>query len=209
MYWLDVVRYADSGGYHSDNERSVWLFAITSSRLSTTTTHSIDLPWSSWPATCCPPPREQKIARATIACCKRPRRAAPRPRSNGQVRRRPRAEHGRRLARLDDGLLPVPRPQVRSVHDEGLYSFGAFFADVREEPISRQEQTPMPSPEQEARLKQLDAEIALLASRNRRPKSWKNSSGRRPNFRPRSPQRYHRGRAAPRDADSSSRQLAG
>ena len=23
-YWLDVVRYADSGGYHSDNERSVW-----------------------------------------------------------------------------------------------------------------------------------------------------------------------------------------
>ena len=26
MYWLDVVRYADSGGYHSDNERSVWLF---------------------------------------------------------------------------------------------------------------------------------------------------------------------------------------
>ncbi len=25
-YWLDVVRYADSGGYHSDNDRSVWPF---------------------------------------------------------------------------------------------------------------------------------------------------------------------------------------
>ena len=26
MYWLDLVRYADSGGYHSDNERDVYLY---------------------------------------------------------------------------------------------------------------------------------------------------------------------------------------
>ncbi|MCI0359800.1 MAG: DUF1549 domain-containing protein, partial [Planctomycetaceae bacterium] len=26
MYWLDVVRYADTGGYHSDNHRDVWLY---------------------------------------------------------------------------------------------------------------------------------------------------------------------------------------
>src|SRR5207248_1936352 len=26
MYWLDLVRYADTGGYHSDNHRDVWLF---------------------------------------------------------------------------------------------------------------------------------------------------------------------------------------
>ena len=26
MYWLDLVRYADSGGYHSDNDRTVWLY---------------------------------------------------------------------------------------------------------------------------------------------------------------------------------------
>ena len=26
MYWLDVARYADSCGYHSDNERTVWLY---------------------------------------------------------------------------------------------------------------------------------------------------------------------------------------
>ena len=26
VYWLDVARYADSGGYHSDNERTVWLY---------------------------------------------------------------------------------------------------------------------------------------------------------------------------------------
>ena len=26
VYWLDVVRYADTAGYHSDNHRDVWLF---------------------------------------------------------------------------------------------------------------------------------------------------------------------------------------
>ncbi len=26
VHWLDIVRYADSAGYHSDNERSVWLY---------------------------------------------------------------------------------------------------------------------------------------------------------------------------------------
>src|SRR5207249_3517762 len=26
LYWLDLVRYADTGGYHSDNHRDIWLF---------------------------------------------------------------------------------------------------------------------------------------------------------------------------------------
>src|SRR5262249_2746555 len=26
FYWLDPGRYADSGGYHSDNDRDVWLY---------------------------------------------------------------------------------------------------------------------------------------------------------------------------------------
>ena len=26
LYWLDVVRYADTGGYHSDNHRDVWAY---------------------------------------------------------------------------------------------------------------------------------------------------------------------------------------
>src|SRR5205823_1626592 len=26
LSWLDAVRYADTGGYHSDNHRDVWLF---------------------------------------------------------------------------------------------------------------------------------------------------------------------------------------
>ena len=41
-----------------------------------------------------------------------------------------------------------------------FYSFGAFFADVDEAPISRQEQTPVPTPEQEVAAEAPHAQIA-------------------------------------------------
>src|SRR5713101_4855357 len=36
------------------------------------------------------------------------------------------------MARLDDGLLRVPRSQVRSFLDKGFYSMEAFFADIKQ-----------------------------------------------------------------------------
>src|SRR4029079_13152588 len=41
-----------------------------------------------------------------------------------------------------------------------FYSFAAFFADVSEKPVGRQEQTKLPTPEQVARLKALDEQLA-------------------------------------------------
>ena len=38
--------------------------------------------------------------------------------------------------------------------------FASFFADVSERPVGRQEQTPLPGPDQEAELKKLDARLA-------------------------------------------------
>ena len=83
VYWLDVVRYADTAGYHSDNHRDVWpCIAITSSRRSTRTSRSTSSRSSNWPATCCPARRTSSGSRrATTACCRRPKRAAPSPRS--------------------------------------------------------------------------------------------------------------------------------
>ncbi|MGH7224477.1 MAG: DUF1553 domain-containing protein, partial [Gemmataceae bacterium] len=43
-----------------------------------------------------------------------------------------------------------------------FYSLGAFFADVKERAVGRQEQTLLPKPEQQARLARLDQEIAVL-----------------------------------------------
>src|SRR5262249_34706895 len=43
-----------------------------------------------------------------------------------------------------------------------FYSFAAFFADIKERAVGRQEQTLLPSPEQAGRLQQLDAQLAEL-----------------------------------------------
>ena len=43
-----------------------------------------------------------------------------------------------------------------------FYSFAAFFADVKESAVGRQEQTPMPTAEQEAELKRLAAKMESL-----------------------------------------------
>ena len=51
MGWLDLVRFADTIGYHSDNPATSGPIAITSSAPSTTTSPSTSSPLSSWPAT--------------------------------------------------------------------------------------------------------------------------------------------------------------
>ena len=43
-----------------------------------------------------------------------------------------------------------------------FYSLQAFFADVKETAVGRQEQTPFPSPEQAVQLAAFDAEMAAL-----------------------------------------------
>src|SRR5438128_11320235 len=43
-----------------------------------------------------------------------------------------------------------------------FYSAEAFFADMQEKPVGRQEETPMPTAEQSAKQKQLDEQIAAV-----------------------------------------------
>src|SRR6059058_4075530 len=41
-----------------------------------------------------------------------------------------------------------------------FYSFAAFFADINEKPVGRQDQTKLPTPEQAAKLKAIDERLA-------------------------------------------------
>src|SRR5262249_52663696 len=50
-----------------------------------------------------------------------------------------------------------------------FYSLAAFFADLREKPVGRQDQTPLPSPQQEAELKKLDAKLAEIKAKLDKP----------------------------------------
>ena len=165
MYWLDVVRYADSGGYHSDNERSVWLF-----RDYVVQAFNDNKPFDRF--------TEEQLAGDLLPGATREQKIA-----SGYNRLLQTTEEGGAQAKEYTAKYAADRVRNTAAawlgstmaccqcHDhkydpftmKDFYSFGAFFADVREEPISRQEQTPMPTPEQEARLKQLDAEMPLLA----------------------------------------------
>ena len=63
--WLDVVRYADTIGYHSDNPRNVWPYRDYVIRASTKTSRSTSSPANSLQATCSQAaPSRQKIGSA-------------------------------------------------------------------------------------------------------------------------------------------------
>ena len=79
------------------------------------------------------------------------------------------------LARLDDGLLrsATTTSSTRS-RSEDFYAMAAFFADIKEIPVGRQEQTPLPLSEQEAQLKEFEAKIAATQAEIDKPlQNWK------------------------------------
>ena len=157
VYWLDLVRYADTIGYHSDNPRTSgpyrdYVINVVQRRTSRSTSSRS----SSSPATCCPNATiEQKVASAYNRLLQTTEEGGAQAKEyDGEVRRRPRAQRRRRVwLGADDGLRRVPRPQVRPVHDEGLLQLAAFFADIQEAAVGRREPgMPVPTPEQEAEL---------------------------------------------------------
>ena len=162
VYWLDLVRYADSGGYHSDNDRNVWLYrdyvidAFNSNkRFDVFTKEQLAgdlLPDSDW---------EQKIA-------------------SGYNRLLNTTEEGGAQAKeytakyLSDRVRNVATVGMGATmggcecHDhkydplpqKDFYALGAFFADVDERAVGRQPQTPVPTAEHQAMLAEVEAKIA-------------------------------------------------
>ncbi len=164
MYWLDVVRYADSGGYHSDNERSVWLF-----RDYVVQAFNGNKPFDQFTI--------EQLAGDLLPGATREQRIA-----SGYNRLLQTTEEGGAQAKEYTAKYAADRVRNTAAawlgstmaccqcHDhkydpftmKDFYSFGAFFADVGEQAVGRQEQTPMPTPEQETKLKKLDAASAAV-----------------------------------------------
>ena len=96
--------------------------AITSSTPSTPTSRSTGSPSSSWPATCCPTrPIEQRIASGYNRLLQTTEEGGAQAKEYTAKYAADRVRNvSVGLAGLDDGLRRVPRPQVRSVHDQGF-----------------------------------------------------------------------------------------
>ncbi|HEX3314770.1 MAG TPA: PSD1 and planctomycete cytochrome C domain-containing protein [Gemmataceae bacterium] len=162
MYWLDLVRFADTGGYHSDNHRD-----LTPYRDWVIDAFNKDMPYDCFTT-------------AQIAGDLLPKAGWPEKIASGYNRLLQTTEEGGAQAKEYQAKYFADRVRNVSTVWLGLtlgctqchnhpydpftqkefYRFGAFFADVQETPVGRQSETPITTPEQESKLKEFDAKIA-------------------------------------------------
>lgn len=164
MYWLDLVRYADTAGYHSDNHRDVTLFrdyvidAFNKNKPFDQFTIE-QLAGDLLPE----PSREQKIASGY-------NRLLMTTEEGGAQAKEYTAKYAADRVRNISSTWLAGTMGCCECHDHkfdpyvtrDFYSLAAFFADVQEVPVGRQPQTPLPLPEQSRRIAQLDDEIARV-----------------------------------------------
>lgn len=163
IFWLDLVRYADSAGYHSDNPREVWMFrdyvikAFNENKPFDRFTIE-QLAGDLLPT----PTNEQKVA-------------------SGYNRLLQTTEEGGGQAK--EYLAKYAADRVRNLssvwlastlgccecHDHKydpfltreFYGLESFFADLKEIAIGRQEQVKIPDADQAARLRSIESQMAV------------------------------------------------
>jgi hypothetical protein len=163
MYWLDLVRFADTGGYHSDNHRDVWLYRDyvidafnTNKRFDQFTVEQIagDLLPN--------PTREQRIASGYNKLLMTTEEGGAQPKEYT-------AKYAADRVRNASVVWMAGTMGCAECHDhkydpyttKDFYAFEAFFADLEEIAVGRQRQTPLPMKEQAEQLQKLVAQVAV------------------------------------------------
>jgi hypothetical protein len=164
LYWLDLVRFADTGGYHSDNHRDITLY-----RDYVVSSFNRNKPFDRFTL--------EQLAGDLLPQVTRETQIA-----SGYNRLVMTTEEGGAQAKEYIAKYQADRVRNASVvwlaatmgcaecHNHkfdpyltrDFYSFAAFFADLKEIPVGRQEQTPLPTPEQAAQLKKIDDQLATV-----------------------------------------------
>ncbi len=162
--WLDLVRYADSVGFHGDQERSVYAY-----RDYVIKAFNADMPFDQFTI--------EQLGGDLLPDATRPQRIA-----SGYNRLNETTEEGG--AQAKEYLAKYAADRVRTTsttwmgatlgcaqcHDhkfdpytsKDFYSFGAFFADIKEEGVGDPEGTLLPNPKQQKQLDAFDEKIASL-----------------------------------------------
>jgi hypothetical protein len=164
LYWLDLVRYGDTGGYHSDNHRDVYLYrdyviqAFNSNKpFDQFTVEQLAgdlLPHST---------REQKIASGYNRLLLTTEEGGAQPK---EYTAKYAADRVRNFSSVwlsaTLGCIECHDHKFDPYRTREFYRLEAFFADVKEIAVGRQEQTPMPTADQAAKLARLDQELAPM-----------------------------------------------
>lgn len=164
VFWLDVARYADTGGYHSDNHRDVWLYRDYVIRAFNENRPFDQFTIEQLAGDLLPEPtRWQKIASGYNRLLLTTEEGGAQPKeytakySADRSRNAATAWLGSTL-----GCAECHDHKYDPFTQKDFYRFAAFFADVKQKAVGRQTQTPMPTKEQAAELAQLEGAMAPL-----------------------------------------------
>ncbi|MBL8797040.1 MAG: PSD1 domain-containing protein [Planctomycetia bacterium] len=167
IYWLDLVRFADTAGYHSDNHRDLWLYRE----------YVIDAFNNNKPF--------DRFTIEQLAGDLLPNATKQQVIASGYNRLLQTTEEGGAQAKEYTAKYAADRVRNISVvwfastmgcaecHNhkfdpftmKDFYSLASFFADIKEKAVGRQDQTPLPTPAQAAQLQELDGKIAQAQQR--------------------------------------------
>ncbi len=161
-YWLDLVRYADSGGYHSDNPREVSMYRdyvirafndnVPFDRFTVEQLAGDLLPDATW---------EQKVASGYNRLLQTTEEGGAQPK---EYTAKYAADRVRNVGSVWLGTTLACTECHDHKYDpftmKDFYSLAAFFADLQERPVGRQQQTPILTPAQAEEQRTLETEAA-------------------------------------------------
>ena len=164
MYWLDLVRYADTNGIHGDNHREVSLF-----RDYVITSFNKNIPFDRFTIEqlagdlFSEPNNDQKVASGY-------NRILMTTREGGAQAKEYLAKYAADRVRNASAVWMGSTMGCCECHDhkfdpfttKDFYGFASFFADIQETAVGVQAPSKIPSAADSATLKKLDAEIARL-----------------------------------------------
>ena len=163
-YWLDLVRYADSVGYHSDNSRPLWRY-----RDWVVSEFNRNVPFDRFTLEQIAgdlleaPTFEQKIASGYNRLLQTTEEGGAQPKEYRAIYL---ADRVRNVSTVWLGATLG----CAQCHDhkfdpylaKDFYSFGAFFADVVEDPVGRRKPTALPGDAERPLFEALEAEVERI-----------------------------------------------
>src|SRR5262245_27580303 len=162
LYWLDVVRYADTGGYHSDNHRDVspyrdYVIAAFNQNMRFDQFTVEQLAGDLLPNAT----NDQRIASGYNRLLQTTEEGGAQPKEYTAKYAADRVRNTSVIWLASTmGCCECHSHKFDPFTHQDFYRFAAFFADVSEKAVGRQDQTKLPTSEQDAELKRMDEQLA-------------------------------------------------
>jgi Protein of unknown function (DUF1553)/Protein of unknown function (DUF1549)/Planctomycete cytochrome C len=167
MAWLDLVRYADTTGFHGDNHRDIWMFRDYVIR-----SFNDDKPFDRFTieqlaGDLLPnPSADERIASGYNRLLMTTQEGGAQPKEYAAKYMADRVRNASSVwLGVTLGCAECHDHKFDPLTTKEFYSFAAFFADVKETPVGVQEQTPFPTPEQAAEESRIQAQTAAVKAR--------------------------------------------